>query len=74
MQAGSSPAKHHTDSLSTARNNTQNVWTEAIGAVQEHCGIESQLHWVADVILGEDACLIYHGDDASNLATVLLLV
>ncbi len=39
-------------------------------AVREHWGIENQLHWVLDVSLGEDACQIYRGNAATNLATM----
>jgi predicted transposase YbfD/YdcC len=39
-------------------------------AVREHWGIENQLHWVLDVSLGEDACQIYRGNAAANLATM----
>lgn len=36
QQAGGSPVEHRTDSLSAARNNKQNVWTEAYGELCEH--------------------------------------
>jgi len=39
-------------------------------AVREHWSIENQLHWVLDVSLGEDACQIYRGNAATNLATM----
>ena len=39
-------------------------------AAREHWGIENQLHWVLDVSLGEDACQIYRGNAATNLATM----
>jgi transposase InsO family protein len=35
-QAGGSPAEHRTDSLSAARNNRENVWTEAYADLCEH--------------------------------------
>ena len=35
-QAGGSPAEHRTDSLSAARNNQQNVWTDAYSALCAH--------------------------------------
>lgn len=39
-------------------------------AVREHWCIENQLHWVLDVSLSEDACQIYRGNAAANLATM----
>jgi hypothetical protein len=36
QQAGGSPVEHRTDSLSAARNNRQNVWTEAYDALCAH--------------------------------------
>lgn len=36
QQAGGSPIEHRTDSLSAARNNKQNVWTEAYAELCEH--------------------------------------
>ena len=35
-QAGGSPAEHRTDNLSAARNNQQNVWTDAYSALCAH--------------------------------------
>lgn len=35
-QAGGSPVEHRTDSLSAARNNTQNVWTDAYSELCDH--------------------------------------
>lgn len=35
-QAGGCPVEHRTDSLSAARNNTQNVWTDAYQDLCEH--------------------------------------
>jgi transposase InsO family protein len=36
QQAGGSPIEHRTDSLSAARNNKQNVWTDAYSELCEH--------------------------------------
>lgn len=36
QQAGGSPVEHRTDSLSAARNNRQNVWTDAYSELCEH--------------------------------------
>ena len=36
QQAGGSPVEHRTDSLSAARNNRQNVWTEAYSELCQH--------------------------------------
>lgn len=36
QQAGGSPVEHRTDSLSAARNNRQNVWTESYSELCEH--------------------------------------
>lgn len=36
QQAGGSPIEHRTDSLSAARNNRQNVWTDAYGELCAH--------------------------------------
>lgn len=36
QQAGGSPVEHRTDSLSAARNNRQNVWTEAYSEFCQH--------------------------------------
>ncbi|HCA35025.1 MAG TPA: IS21 family transposase [Gammaproteobacteria bacterium] len=36
QRAGGSPAEHRTDSLSAARNNRQNVWTDAYRELCEH--------------------------------------
>lgn len=38
--AGGSPREHRTDSLSAARNNRQNVWTEDYDALCEHYSME----------------------------------
>ena len=38
-QAGGSPIEHRTDSLSAARNNRQNVWTDAYGELCAHYGM-----------------------------------
>ena len=40
QQAGGSPVEHRTDSLSAARNNRQNVWTEAYGELCAHYEME----------------------------------
>jgi hypothetical protein len=40
QQAGGSPLEHRTDSLSAARNNRQNVWTEAYTELCEHYGMQ----------------------------------
>ena len=40
QQAGGSPIEHRTDSLSAARNNKQNVWTEAYGELCAHYQIQ----------------------------------
>lgn len=39
-QAGGSPLEHRTDSLSAARNNTQNVWTDDYTKLCEHYGMQ----------------------------------
>lgn len=39
-QAGGSPKEHRTDSLSAARNNKQNLWTEDYDALCEHYSME----------------------------------
>lgn len=39
QQAGGSPLEHRTDSLSAARNNRQNVWTDAYGELCTHYGM-----------------------------------
>ncbi len=39
QQAGGSPEEHRTDSLSAARNNTQNVWTDDYEALCRHYGM-----------------------------------
>ena len=39
QQAGGSPIEHRTDSLSAARNNRQNVWTEAYSELCAHYGM-----------------------------------
>ena len=36
QQAGGSPVEHRTDSLSAARNNTQNIWTDAYRDLCDH--------------------------------------
>ncbi|WP_099143516.1 ISAs1 family transposase, partial [Xenorhabdus kozodoii] len=36
-------------------------------AVRGHWGIETRLHWVLDVTMGEDACLIQRGESAEIL-------
>lgn len=36
-------------------------------AVRGHWGIETRLHWVLDVTMGEDACLIHRGESAEIL-------
>jgi transposase InsO family protein len=36
QQAGGSPIEHRTDSLSAARNNKQNIWTDAYSELCEH--------------------------------------
>lgn len=41
-----------------------------VKARAEHWGIENQLHWMLDVILGEDVCRIYCGNAAASLATI----
>ncbi|WP_133150213.1 ISAs1 family transposase, partial [Vibrio breoganii] len=40
---------------------------QAAMAVREHWGIES-MHWVLDVTMNEDACLIYKDHGAENLS------
>ncbi len=40
QQAGGSPLEHRTDSLSAARNNRQNVWTDAYGELCAHYSME----------------------------------
>jgi predicted transposase YbfD/YdcC len=37
-------------------------------AVRGHWAIENSLHWVLDVTMKEDACPLYRGDGAENLA------
>ena len=39
-------------------------------AVRNHWGIENSLHWVLDATMNEDACQIYRGNAAENLACV----
>lgn len=39
LQAGGSPEEHRTDSLSAARNNKQNVWTDDYEALCQHYGM-----------------------------------
>lgn len=38
------------------------------GAVRDHWRIENSLHWVLDVSMNEDACLICRGEAAEILA------
>ena len=38
--------------------------------IRSHWSIENSLHWVLDVSLSEDACQIYRGNAAANLATM----
>ena len=38
------------------------------GAVRGHWGIENGLHWVLDVVFGEDRCRVRTGNAAENLA------
>jgi Transposase DDE domain len=42
--------------------------------VRGHWGIENGLHWVRDVVLGEDACRVRRGAAAAVLATLRNLV
>jgi predicted transposase YbfD/YdcC len=37
-------------------------------AIRQHWSIENQLHWVLDVIFGEDACRIRTGNAPENIA------
>jgi hypothetical protein len=37
-------------------------------AVRSHWGIENNLHWALDTSMNEDACQIYRGNAAENLA------
>jgi predicted transposase YbfD/YdcC len=41
--------------------------SEAIGG---HWGIENSLHWILDVVFGEDDCRVRAGGAAENLAIV----
>ncbi len=49
--------------ISSAELNTDKFAT----AVRSHWGIETRLHWVLDVTMGEDACLIHRGESAEIL-------
>jgi predicted transposase YbfD/YdcC len=41
-----------------------------LGLVRGHWGIENGLHWVRDVVLGEDRCRVRKGAAAQILATL----
>ena len=43
-------------------------------AVRGHWGIETRLHWVLDVAMGEDACRVRKDHAPQNLATLRRLV
>ncbi|WP_081867484.1 ISAs1 family transposase [Hymenobacter sp. IS2118] len=40
------------------------------GYVRRHWGVENRLHWVLDVVFGEDACRKRAGDAATNYAVI----
>jgi predicted transposase YbfD/YdcC len=42
----------------------------AAQAVRGHWGIENRLHWVLDVVFGEDLCRLRKGHGATNMAVV----
>ncbi|NEO55416.1 MAG: ISAs1 family transposase [Okeania sp. SIO3B5] len=45
----------------------------AVG-IQGHWGIENRLHWVKDVVFGEDKSLIRHSQAAANFSVIHQLV